>query len=816
MEWRRIFARKSMVCVILFLFAVNLVLYLKGMWDADGVALDGMKACRQELMEQLEDMEPAQKYEAACRQLEKLNIVTRLYDMEQLRDTDYNEYLLYFEEDVLLLKEEYPELVSEYESSSEADIDVIRQRAAVLEEICAVLEYQAGYKERIEEIQKEASRISNVSIFKTVDKYSAKNIEKTVQDYQGIYDVELQMSEDSEYGVVSFWEYSMKDYCFLLFMLLLSFDMYAERKRGLWSSVYAASGGRIRLGVRRMGILLGASVAGVALFYGSILLSGLLLYGTNVGWGRQIQSVSLFADFTYRMSLGQFICLYFLYRAVCGFLIAMLAVCICGIFRNHTVSLLFLGAAFAAAYMMNQGIEDQNSLQFLKYCNLYYYAVSGEMFTAYHNINIRGEIFDRILLTAAGAVSGCILFGIGYLLIINYMKPVVSLNIIGRAFRSVFRKLQKLLNIIVEKLPFFLKEGYKIFIMQRGIVVVLLAAAYLFWTLDTSEKFFNDTDAYIREFYEAMGGVPDKGSREYVQKQREELDAIEEEFAKDRQLYLDGRLDTASYYQSKDKYEHAYRYEGAITLLEQQLAYLDNLKEEKDIDGWLLFTDAFDKWIGTAEDSGVLWKEILQLFCIVLIISGIFSFEYQSTMKISLHAARGGRSRLFWKKIMWIVLTAVFVELLFGAVDALNIYFSYGYNGIMAPLQSLPSMYAFSWSCSILQFIIILSVIRAGVLAAAGIIVGMVSTCLKTVQQSLIVNTGLWVVPSVFYTLGLTVFKWVSLVVPLNFMVVLLDVHPIRRCTAVICLLAGTALLALYAGNRVWCRRKLYGGWRKK
>lgn len=815
-EWRRIFTRKSMMCAMLFLFVLNLILYKKAVWNDEEADLS-VKAYRAEFMEQLKGMTDAGKCEAVEEQLEKLRVFIRLYDMEQIRDTDYDEYLLYFEEDELLLREEYPELVSEYERNQDVfDIDAIRPRFIAIAQIYAVMEYQAGYKERIEEIKEEAAKISNISIFRTVDEYSAKNIEKTVQDYQGIYNLELQVSEDSEYGITLFWQYDMKDYCFFLFMLLIAFGMYAERKRGLWSSVYATAGGRLRLGARRIGILLGSAVAGVIMFHGSILVFGLLRCGTNVGWGRPVQSVPLFADFTYQLSLGQFICLYFLYRVLCGFLVAMLAVCICGIFRNHTVGLLFLGVFFALSYMLHQGIEDQNSLQFLRYCNVYYYMVSGDMFTTYHNINIRGEIFDRILLVAASAVSGCILLCICYLLIVNYMKPVVSLNIIGRAFQSAFRKLQNLLNMIVEKLPFSLKEGYKIFIMQRGMVVVLLAAVYLFLTLDTTEKYFNNRDAYIREFYEDMGGVPDEESREYVRQQREEMDAIEEEFVRDRQMYLEGQLDAASYYQSKDKYEISHQYEDAVALLEQQMVYLDNLKEEKGIEGWLLFTDTFDKWIGTREDSGVLWREILQLFCLVLIVSGIFSFEYQSTMKHSLHTARGGRGPLFWKKTMWILLTAVFIELLFGAVDALNIYFSYGYNGILAPVQSLPSMYAFSPHCSILQFIIILSVIRAGVLAASGMIAGMVSACLKTVQQSLVVNTVLWVLPSVLYTLGLTIFKWVSLVVPLNFMMILLDIHPARNCTAVICLLAGMALLALYAGNSIWCKRKLPGVWRRK
>lgn len=122
--------------------------------------------------------------------------------------------------------------------------------------------------------------------------------------------------------------------------------LVAERNEGLWTMIYATSGGQSRLALRRVGILLGASwIATVVLVGMRILLCGWVYHGLGE-WDRPLQSIQMFYNVPTPMTVGQFWLVYMTVKAFGAFWVGLVLWTILSAISNLALALGHLGCSW--------------------------------------------------------------------------------------------------------------------------------------------------------------------------------------------------------------------------------------------------------------------------------------------------------------------------------------------------------------------------------------------------------------------------------------------------------------------------------------
>lgn len=134
--------------------------------------------------------------------------------------------------------------------------------------------YLHGYKDYLNMIQANKDALLSFSIFNDPNEFSGRNILKTANEFEALQDISLRLGIDG--AIHAFMGFSITDYLLLAVLVLVCVAFLDERKKGLWNIVYALYGGRLRLAIQRVSILLCVSVIGVTLLYGTNLLVGFL------------------------------------------------------------------------------------------------------------------------------------------------------------------------------------------------------------------------------------------------------------------------------------------------------------------------------------------------------------------------------------------------------------------------------------------------------------------------------------------------------------------------------------------------------------
>lgn len=178
------------------------------------------------------------------------------------------------------------------------------------------VEYLLGFSTRLEEVQAQAEHMSSVSIF-AGSPYSQANIQKTASDYRRLEGLEVTPGHDR--AVEQVLGVDLSDWLLGAYMALVVSSFLEERKRGLWNLVCASPSGRLGLPVWRLCTVALAALLGSAVLTCVELSHAYWMYGGLDELNRVLQSVSLFQNFTYPMTIGGFWLFYLVLRTLGAF-----------------------------------------------------------------------------------------------------------------------------------------------------------------------------------------------------------------------------------------------------------------------------------------------------------------------------------------------------------------------------------------------------------------------------------------------------------------------------------------------------------------
>ncbi len=422
----------------------------------------------------------------------------------------------------------------------------------------------------------------------------------------------------------------------LVFLAVLTYYvLFYERDMSLILLLKGSRKGHMPLAAAKLSVMvLGA-------FFYTVLIEGsaVLLLGWMYGYGnlgRAVQSLSIFRNCIYSLSVGKMLVVSILVRAVIAVLFACVLFCIGMLIKNEFTAAALAGILLGTEYSISHFFSISGSFGGVKCVNPFYCWDIRQLLGEYYNLNILGYPVGKNL--CAGFVAGLLVPVLGAVGIFAFHKTC-QIRTDGRI--EVFLQwLRGRTGFLGRHTGLLYYEFYKILVQQKkGIVLALL---FIWGIYEIHGVYGQEYYATAREasYHYYMGRLRGLVTEETFSFMEEEEESLQKKW--DELTQIDGTSDADETRRIMIMAELE-RYEEAFSLVQEQL---EKLQEKKgDIkEKYLLDEMAYgDLWQDTKTDITLCFFGAAM---IIYLISGIYALDEKKKMQNLLRSTRNGRKRL--------------------------------------------------------------------------------------------------------------------------------------------------------------------------
>lgn len=589
-----------------------------------------------------------------------------------------------------------------------------------------------SYKDYLESIKVQANSMTSVSIFAKPDTFNYRSILKTPSAYENVQDV--QPVFDISKGLTLATDNSFTDILcgFIVLFAVLSI-MISDREQGMSGLLFALKKGRGYLLIMKIAALAVTVFGAVLLMYGENLLISSYLYGLG-DLSRPIQSLSGFIGCNLRISVTGYLILYVLFKFIAIFtIVAVLS--LIAVNTQNTVSFYGISAviliAEGIAYAM---IHPLSIYSIFRYINLISFTKVNEIFCNFKNINL-WEYPVPLIPTSIGAVVVISAICVGLSAFLYAKKRNLEFRRIG--FKFKFGKGNKIHSQ-------FYYTMYKSLVLQKGIMVILVFLAVAGFMSQSFIKKYDVADVYYEYYTKNFGG-------EITQ---ESVDFYESEAIRFDELTV--RRDELT------QVEDYFSVSAEITSINKELAptlgfypAYKRLQQIKDIDDAQLFYDTgYKRAFGIAGyDDDMKYALAAMLLCVFLI-SSLIANDNKYRMSYVINSTSSGRKSYILRNVLTVAVYGLLSALLWVIPYAISISQYYGHSGLSASIRSITDFMNFPINITVLQYIILISILRTiGIIIASFTMLWISSKC-KNTTAAILINFAVFALPIIIYLLG--------------------------------------------------------------
>ena len=596
-----------------------------------------------------------------------------------------------------------------------------RNGADTEERLAHIQNYHAYLKQVGEQAEKMAS--SRV-LGSNPNSFNYRNIQKTARDFEKLGNVEVVFGADR--AVDEWLKYKIADVLYILVLIGIVYSFFDEKRKDLIGLVRSMPGGRGKLTIERIGVLLVASVLYTILLFVPVLLIGFGLYGGLGELNRPIQSLISFKTCTMRVSVREWILLCLCVRVACGFAVSLIVWFVLGFLYQIQLSYVILLLLFGTEYLAYSLIMPQMVLSFLKYLNLFSLVFPVEALQRYVNMNLFGfPVGTRAaLLGLLGMIVVVLVPGIIFFQSKRY--PIGGREILGKVIR-VWNRVE---DVWVSKFSIWGFESYKQWIL--GSVILFLAAGL-----------------WIGKDLRYIGYFEERISYSYNEYIRE----IEGPISEETLTYLDD----AEGHLKKSVYNSSMYWEGFLMTKDQVERSLTNA-EGKPYEAWIFNAVTFNSLIGPKTESLHQVSALFAMLLMILCSAPLFSLESQigtqELLKTTVRGREKGLGGVFAAKqfvlfgevlLIWAI---VFLRAELGAAK------QFGTHMLMMPIQNLESLQDFPIGMSVKGYLICLGTMRLVSLWVLAEMTAFIGSCSNSWEKTALVSGACFLLTALLYYFG--------------------------------------------------------------
>lgn len=697
-EFHKLFYKKIIFFLLILLLGLNLFLFLQ---EQKNVVFHNTAEYRT-LLTKYSAMEPGQALNELNRLQGDYGILFRiLYN----RSTGVDETVV--QNDVQLLLDNYPEPIT-YETFLQKysyflqNEDEFQAVNLAVSQLIGQLNALQSYPEFIRSMKDKAQEMEEVSVFAKKDTFSYRNIQKTVLDFSDLKNLPLALGQEE--GLLAVSDFAFTDYFLMAFILLLAIFLFAEeRENGLLPILKSTTHGRLKLAGSKLVVLLFSACCLPALFYGSNLVVATYRFGFG-DTGRFLQSMSGFRDTEMPLTVLQYLILLFLLKLLALFLFAAVTALVFTVISNTRLTFLIIGGILAGSYLAYSFIYPTSYLNTIKYLNIFSFLDSYQMLAYYNNLNIFGYPVSRLSCSLFLLLLLIILCSLAYLLFFSKTGSKSSSSV------PVLLKRKDLSRLTKGSVDLWNHELFKIMFSNKGLFLLLSALLLGLTNLDLSELFYT-SDQYSYEYYAGqLAGTLNESKPSFLEEEQQRFDHLSKDIKALSEQYNKKEITRADYEGSSMKLSDFAKLYPGFQKAKQQYESLAALQEHQNLP--LHFISSISSGY-IFEDSGRdLLLGLLYSVLLILCLSNLFCSEYKNGMILLIRSTRDGRGKLFFKKAFLAYGTALILLLLLYAPVYITLVVRYDFTDWAAPVQSILNFGGIPFSISILQFILLVSVIQ--------------------------------------------------------------------------------------------------------
>ncbi|MCM1103788.1 MAG: hypothetical protein NC409_06730 [Clostridium sp.] len=558
------------------------------------------------------------------------------------------------------------------------------------------LAHMDAYRAKIQAVMEQADAMNGISIFAAKDSFSKRNVTKTKEAFEPLLDLELTYVKGRT--VTEFFSFRFGWLCAFLCGLAITLELSEIRKKKVRSITFPTEYGRLRLAFEKAGALFLWAFAVTVLFQIGIFLEGLVLFRENpvAVLSCPAQTFACLADFPLKITVGQALVLYLLYRTVILYAAMAAAWAVVLLFDHMVLAIGALGAFIAAEYFLYTRIDGNHVLKLLKYCNIWYQTAESDYFTKYQNLNVFEHAVNRnaAILTALTAV---ILIGMtaGILVCCRRYPCSSKVNRLHQAVNTLKTKLESFRGRILEKLPLAGMECYKVLVSQKGIVAILLLVLLLCYRADLTQiKRSTQMELYYA-FMDQYMGEPGEDSDREIARLADKLEQVDLTFAQEYAVAeeSDTRIVLSMWYES---FEEERKF---LRQIQEQTEYLKNKYQESGIHVWYVNLSGYNYLL--QDDDAMLNLGLLIVMLWLCI--GMYVGENGSGMACMINSCWREKA-LYRTKLRLAVLFASCIYAAVRLYEILSVEILYGIRGIGAPVQSVMALSDVRIPCTVWQY----------------------------------------------------------------------------------------------------------------
>lgn len=574
-------------------------------------------------------------------------------------------------------------LIQYYDELSDTEKERFRE---IIKETRQKLSYINGYDAKLSGIQESAESMKKFSIFAKKDSFSYNNIVKTAADFKRLEGIKLSLVNDKAVGEFTTHYYTF--YIAMAIMLLVVYNLFAERENGMWTIVYSTASGRAWVGIVRGLVLLIISLAVTAALYFTVFITALFMYGGVEGLLTPIQTLGAYSNFTYPVSKLGYVMLNFLFSWFAIYALSMLIwmlFCICRK-RNH--ALVIAGVLFGIEMLCYQKISTQSVYALFKQINV----------ARLLNINqILGTYENRGFGTFVMAVSVITILILTAILVISYVisvtatakiRPEQRKTILAKITDKIWMGYQH----IFAPVPITLKEFHKLLITGKGFAVAAAMVVVAFYFAANGKMAFSDSMKERDRIYLEQGGSDYSQIEEMVNKRLKEYDEARLYAEEMAEKYDKGEIDITELYSAMSNFTNYGRRLQSVQEFIIKMEYLNRIEEEHGVTGYLISDRGYESIFGKYGKTRELILLIVLAAAIMLIISESSMLETRTGMSSIVRSAVSGRGWLVVRKVIAsVAMTTILFVLVYG-IDYIQLAGYYGMPYLDAPVMSLTFM----------------------------------------------------------------------------------------------------------------------------
>lgn len=661
-------------------------------------------------------------------------------------------------------------------------------------------QYVSNYVKDIKKIIAHADSIGSISIFAQKDSFSSKNIQKTAKDYKKLLDVQP-VAFESDF-IEEFLSYKFSNIAVAIAGIIIVLILTMENSEGMSSIVYSTVNGRGRLQVKKIFTILVCDIFLTMIFYLAIYVVSALYYKADLFKCMEypIQSVMMFSECSYKINIFQFLIIFLLMKSLALFAVSVCVWAVMSFCSNLVMSIGIIGVIGIVQFILYKKIGYQHPMVILKYCNFFYLLGDTDFFVKYRNFGFKTFIVNKNTVSLIYLVFVSCIVSVAAVVVSNIVHPFRSgSNFLKGKLMQITGKIQAVFNKITSNLSVGLMEVYKLMVRQKGVLIVILFCVITYTIADYTGVSKSGAQKMYYEFMDRYKGRPSAESENEIKKLSEEIQDLNAFMDEMSEKYAKGEIDSDTFLNYSNMYRSREQDRMFLKEITAQTEYISK-KNQDGYDAWYVNQYNFNHLLKSDKPL----TEVIMILAIVLLCSGIFSYEKEAGIIDLIKSTEHGRKKIFYRKIILSVIVAAVIAAVTIIIEWNCNAIVYGIDTLNAPAVSLIQLDNINPTMSIGTFFVIIYVIRIFIAISMGLFISFVSIFLS--RKYITEISMIFCIPTILAGSGIEWFNKISITNVMSFLPYVTDAGNLKTAIGIVVFFAMFMGLSVFFGYRKWNR----------